>query len=364
MFYIIKNNYYKIQIIIFIINIMSYETQIIEMFLKNGTNPNFIVDDESPLHKAVYSENVKLVEILLDNGADPNIIKNIEDETWDTTPLNLACERLNIPIINLLLEHGAIPNDNDDETNLGWILSASVSNEQKLDAIKLLLESGYKLYDFDRIDFDKLEEDDIEIAKLIIKYEEPDIKNKILLNAALNDQIEMVRLLLDNGADPNTIDRYNTPLMYAIDNENLPMMILLLDHGADPHYVNKDEYDKFNMLQLAKRQGFYRGLEYLKTYISEKNKMQNTEQRCNSMALNPRLGQESLLDIDESEYLTKLQVIPEYNTRYAPDVSRRMMLENKQMGRGKRSKNLVEEKVIDFINSDLYTTYHHHNQYI
>ena len=29
------------------------------------------------------------------------------------------------------------------------------------------------------------------------------------------------------------------------------------------------------MLQLAKRQGFYSGLEYLKTYISEKNKMQN-----------------------------------------------------------------------------------------
>ena len=52
----------------------------VEMFLKNGANPNIIVDDESPLHYAVNSENVKLVEILLDNGADPNIIKNIDSK--------------------------------------------------------------------------------------------------------------------------------------------------------------------------------------------------------------------------------------------------------------------------------------------
>jgi len=319
---------------------MSYETQIIEMFLKDGANPNFIIDGDTPLHNAVLSENVKLVEILLDNGADPNIIKNIEGETYNYTSLNLAFEILNIPIIKLLLKHGAIPNDNDDETNLFWIFeNYEASSEQKIDAIKLLLEHGYKFYRYDYSLLINLKDDDIEIAKLLLQYvQDPDIKNKILLKAALKNQIEMVRLLLDNGADPNTIDRYNTPLMYAIDNENLPMMILLLDYGADPHYVNKDDYDKFNMLQLAKRQRFRSGLEYLETYISEKNKMQNREQRlATSMALNPRLGQESLLDtIDDPNLFDKITgYLPEYNTRYAPDVGRRMMLEDKQMGRGR-----------------------------
>ena len=322
---------------------MSYETQIIEMLLKNNGNPNFIIDGESPLHNAVYSENVKLVEILLDNGADPNIIKNIEDETWDTTPLNLAFEILNIPIIKLLLERGAIPNDNDDETNLGWIFeNVEASIEQKIIATKLLLEHGYKLYKFDYSYLFQLKDDDIEIAKLIIKYEEPDIKNKILLKVAFKNQIEMVRFLLDNGADPNTIDEYgkDTPLMYAIDNKNLPMMILLLDHGADPHYVYEDDDYKYNMLQYARRVRFYSGLEYLETYISEKNKMQNTEQRlAMSMALNPRLGQESVLDsIHESGLFDKITgYLPDYS-RYAPDVGRRMILEDKQRGRGKRSK--------------------------
>jgi ankyrin repeat protein len=333
---------------------MSYETQIIEMFLKNGANPNIIIDDESPLHKSVYSGNVKLVEILLDNGADPNIIKNIEDETWDTTPLNLACERLNIPIIKLLLEHGAIPNDNDDETNLFWIFeNYEASSEQKIDAIKLLLEHGYKFYRYDYSQLIGLKDDDIEIAKFLLQYiQDPDIKNKALLNVAKKDQPEMVILLLDNGADPNTIDKYNkdTPLIHAIDNENLPMMILLLDRGADPYYIYEDDYDKsrkYNMLELARSVRFYSGLEYLETYISEKNKMQNREQRlAMSMALNPRLGQESVLDIDESGIFDKIaSYVPEYNSRYAPDVSRRMMLEDKQRGRGKRrSKKLSSRK--------------------
>lgn len=325
---------------------MSYETQIIEMFLKNGANPNFIVnDDESPLHKAVLSENVKLVEILLDNGADPNIIKNIEDETYNYTPLNHACETLNIPIIKLLLENGAIPNDNDDETNLGWIFeNYEGSSEQKIDAIKLLLEHGYKFYRHDYSELIDLKDDDIEIAKFLLQHVQvPDIKNKALLNAAKNDQLEMVILLLDNGADPNTVDEYNkdTPLIYAIINTNLPMMILLLDRGADPHYIWEDDYHKYNMLQLAKEENFRSGLEYLETYISEKNKMQNREQRlAMSKALNPRLGQESLLDtIDDPNLFDKITgYLPEYNTRYAPDVGRRMMLEDKQMGKGKHGK--------------------------
>ena len=338
---------------------MSYETQIIEMFLKNGANPNFIIDDESPLHKAVLSENVKLVEILLDNGADPNINKNInkyiEDETWDTTPLNIAFQTLNIPIIELLLKHGAIPNDNDDETNLSWIFEDLETYEQKLDAIKLLFEYGYKLYKGEEDYLSDIKDDEIEIAKLLLQHiQDPDVKNNALLKAAQTNQIEMVKLLLDNGADPNTIDGYHKepPLMYAIDNKNLPMMILLLDHGADPHYVYEDYDYKYNMLQHARRLSFYSGLEYLETYISEKNKMQNREQRlAMSMALNPRLGQESLLDIDESGIFDKIaSYVPEYNTRYAPDVGRRMMLEDKQRGkgRGKRSKKLSKRKSYRF----------------
>lgn len=331
---------------------MSYEIRIIEMFLKNGANPNFIIDDESPLHKAVNSGNVKLVEMLLDNGADPNIIINIEGDIYNYTPLNIACQTVNIPIIKLLLKHGANPNDNNDETNLTWIFMSDdvASVEQRIIAIELFVEYGYI---FDKHDYSYLiglKDDEIEIAKILLQYvQDPNIKNKALLKAAENDQPEMVKLMLDNGTDPNTInDIYeDTPLMYAINNKNLPLMILLLDRGADPHYVYDDDYRKYNMLQLARSIRFRSGLEYLETYISEKNKMQNREQRlATSMALNPRLGQESLLDtIDDPNLFDKITgYLPEYNTRYAPDVGRRMMLEDKQMGRGKRSSKKCSSK--------------------
>ncbi len=324
---------------------MSYETQIIEMFLKDGANPNIIIDGKSPLHKAVLSENIKLVEILLKKGADPNIIKNIEGETYNYTPLNYACETLNIPIIKLLLEHGAIPNDNDDETNLGWIIEDDEgTSEQKIDAIKLLLEHGYKFYRHDYTELVGIKDYDIEIAKFLLQYiEDPDIKNNALLNAAKKDQIVMVTLLLENGADPNTVDKYNndTPLLWAIENKNLPMMILLLDRGADPHYVWEDLsiYDprkSYNMLDLARGVRFYSGLEYLKTYISEKKKLQNAEQLlATSMSLHPRLGQESLLHVNEMGLFDRVvSHLSEYD-KYTPDVGRRMMLEDKQKGKGK-----------------------------
>ena len=335
--------------------------QIIDMFLKDGDNPNIIVDGETPLYKAVYSENITLVEMLLDIGADPNINLNMERESWRQTPLNIAFETLNIPIVKLLLESGAKPNDNDDETNLFWIFeNEDASSKQKFAATQLLLEHGYELYNFDYGLFINIKDSEIEIAKLLLEYVKyPNIKNKALLSAAKTNQIEMVRLLLDNGVDPNFQNEDNTtPLKAAIEKQNLPMMILLLDRGADPNYVWKDpddEYDDINMLQLARRVRFRNGLRYLETYISEKNKMQNREQRlATSMALNPRLGQDSILDINESGLFDKIaSYVPEYNSRYAPDVGRRMIEEYNEDPLTKSKQHLATMKGIRDRNSVL-----------
>jgi ankyrin repeat protein len=55
-----------------------------------------------------------------------------------------------------------------------------------------------------------------------------------LMYAALYGDGETVRLLLENGANPNARnDRGGTALMYAVDNEEKTR--LLLDHGADPN---------------------------------------------------------------------------------------------------------------------------------
>ena len=73
---------------------------------------------------------------------------------------------------------------NDDETNFGWIIEYDeASSEQKLIAINLLLEYGYKFYKDDYRYLIHLKDDDIEIAKLLLEYvQDPDIKNKALFS--------------------------------------------------------------------------------------------------------------------------------------------------------------------------------------
>ena len=54
------------------------------------------------------------------------------------------------------------------------------------------------------------------------------------LRAASNKgHIDVVRVLLDHGANVNTIDKKNTPLRSAFDGGHLEIMRLLLEHGAD-----------------------------------------------------------------------------------------------------------------------------------
>lgn len=58
-----------------------------------------------------------------------------------------------------------------------------------------------------------------------------------LHNAVKSGDIELVKSLLTDGADPNLIEGQRmpiTPLYYAIKNNNLELVKMLLDHGAEP----------------------------------------------------------------------------------------------------------------------------------
>jgi hypothetical protein len=60
--------------------------------------------------------------------------------------------------------------------------------------------------------------------------------------ASFNGHIDVVHLLLDHGANVNTIDKKNTPISSAYHGRHLEIMRLLLKHGADAD-VWCDPYD-------------------------------------------------------------------------------------------------------------------------
>lgn len=59
--------------------------------------------------------------------------------------------------------------------------------------------------------------------------------NSLLRLATLSNNTEMVKLLLDHGADPNLEPPDRNSLKHAIDYDQIDIVRLLLEHGADPN---------------------------------------------------------------------------------------------------------------------------------
>lgn len=72
----------------------------------------------------------------------------------------------------------------------------------------------------------------------------------------------MVKILLDNQANPNTINHHSqTPLHGAVFNRNISLFKLLLQHGADPYI--RDQFNE-SVFDYCNRRNLYSYLEAIK----------------------------------------------------------------------------------------------------
>ncbi len=113
----------------------SGDVKSIEALIKNGIDPN--VRNQlgySPLHIAIFYNQLEAIQALLRLGADSNIKTNLKN-----TPLSQAFDQQNLEAMKLLLEAGADPNA---KTNFGNTPLPQAIDKKNLEAIKLLLEAG------------------------------------------------------------------------------------------------------------------------------------------------------------------------------------------------------------------------------
>lgn len=194
--------------------------------------------DTQKLIRSIEEDDVATVEKLLDNGVDPNRLTAKPSKLWSfletspRRPLSVACDSGNSEVIQLLIEYGATAEVIDD---LGWSpLRETIFHfdPDDVEVVKLLLANG--------ADPDAIESDELPVfaaAQMLPWASDPDTSKYIQEydEATAKGITEIVILLLgDTSIDDTTYSRMDrTLLIHAVVNENLYLAEYLLSQGCD-----------------------------------------------------------------------------------------------------------------------------------
>jgi len=182
---------------------------------------------ELPLVYACEKDNLEVVEALLKKGADPNRFVELHWTPLEAAFVNKRDNRLEIA--KLLIEYGA-------DVNLH---ASSVP--------PLFLLTGTLLYKVEdgKVNVEYLETSIEVIFLLLDNGANPIHENygsSVLHNSAYGNHVAVSARLIDDYHLPiDTIDDYGqTPLMYSARNNSADTARLLLEHGADRSIADND----------------------------------------------------------------------------------------------------------------------------
>jgi ankyrin repeat protein len=261
----------------------------IRILLDAGANVNeFGADNITALHLAVTKKDPEIVEFLLKNGGDVNI----EDPRGETPIQCIAYNPYGMIVVNkildILLSHGA---DIDEGNIWDWTaFGKAIQMGEKLDIAKELFKRGadvnvtdnhgcnclHRL--FNEADFPSIKENILERVEFLIdKGIDVNVFNRdgrtplmelCLKNSLFNRRtpdgknlgLELMRLLLKNGANPNVMipgwkrEEKSVPLKAMKNSKNGEGVLLLLENGADISGVFKTVDELISFFESTKIQ--------------------------------------------------------------------------------------------------------------
>ena len=249
------------------------------MMLEKGADIN--TSDGSPLYFAAKNKHFDVVKYLVENGA------TIENEDWEDQPIEGAAIGGNLETIKYFIKHGANLNkrsfvyalanghfhlinyfistgfkiedvaddafvnavEKDRSDVLEYLLPYLQDKEGiiqesyntivgygKLDTVKYLISKGAKVRNADLLS--ALRKEDLDLVKLLVENG-ADIhfdNDQVFVMAASYDHLDIVKYLLSKGINIHT--RNDTALIMASYHGHLEMVKLLVENGADIHAGN------------------------------------------------------------------------------------------------------------------------------
>ncbi len=211
------------------------------------------VRGDTALVTAAMDGKLDTTKVLLELGADVNARGR-----YGSSPLMWAAQQNHLEVVKLLLSHGASVNDKNEECVTALMEAALLGHG---DMIDLLLSSGADINAADKQGCTALlraaERSHKEVVDQLIARG----AKTTLHVASWRGDLKEVRRLVQNGADVNMRGGSfrRTPLMYAVASERVEVVKLLLDNGAD---ANARDYNCGTALEIAK-EGNYKEIERL-----------------------------------------------------------------------------------------------------
>ena len=216
------------------------DLELVKEFIKRGANVNFRGEGNiDALHSAVMSTNensLKIMKELLDAGAEVDV-----EYGWEE-PFPILLETIGVDEskcdlekFKMLAEYGADINYD----SYGYPLIRYAVQSGCLDIVKYLVSKGIN-----------------PAMKYELKEYYPNVNISLLASTLYNSDTLMAKYLIEQDADVNTPtpseDGYPL-LLQAIDNGKTELVKLLIENGADTTVVNKEKKTVFD---IAREKGY------------------------------------------------------------------------------------------------------------
>ena len=192
-------------------------SKVLSKLSRKGADVNILTEGQAPLYAACKEGHEYVVDLLLDSGADPNVPNEL---ATFSSAVQVAVHRGSAVIVDKLLENGA-KLDQPGEPLLHIACSGAAewktagktgetrSVEDMLSIIRVLLMRGVHVNAIS---------DDGDTA---------------LYRACISQQLQVVQILLEAGADVNLTSKSHYPLIAACNSGNSELINLLVNSGAD-----------------------------------------------------------------------------------------------------------------------------------